>query len=73
MALAQAAVLADCIAAGCANDYERAWRRASRKARVLTWGLLWSRHQTLLASGIVPAAQRLPRLFTSLVNHVGQA
>ena len=73
MALAQAAVLADCIAAGCANDYERAWRWASRKARVLTWGLLWSRHQTLLASGIVPAAQRLPRLFTSLVNHVGQA
>jgi flavin-dependent dehydrogenase len=73
MALAQAAALADCIVAGCANDYERAWRRASRKARVLTLGLLWSRHQRLLAPGIVPAAQRLPRLFTSMVNQVAQA
>ena len=73
VALAQAAALAECVAAGRAGDYERAWRRASRKAWILTSGLLWSRHQALLAPRIVPAAQRLPGLFTSIVNHVAQA
>jgi flavin-dependent dehydrogenase len=73
VALAQAEVLADCVAAGRVGDYERAWRRVSRKSRILTSGLLWSRNQPLLAPRIVPAAQRLPRLFTIIVNHVGQA
>ena len=73
VALAQAAVLAECIASGRAADYERAWRRVSRKSWVLTSGLLWARHQALLAPRIVPAAQRLPGLFTTIVNHVGQA
>ena len=73
MALAQAAVLADCLAAGRAEDYERAWRRVSRKAWMLTSGLIWSRHQTLLAQRIVPAAQRLPHLFTGIVNQVARA
>jgi hypothetical protein len=35
--------------------------------------VLWSRNQPLLAPRIVPAAQWLPRLFTAIVNHVGQA
>jgi len=73
VALAQGAVLADCLARGRAGDYERAWRRVSRTAWLLTSGLLWSRHQAILGPRIVPAAQRLPRLFTSIVNHVGQA
>jgi flavin-dependent dehydrogenase len=73
VALAQAAALADCIAAGRAGDYERAWRRASRKSWLLTSGLLWARHQPLLAQRIVPAAQCLPRLFTGIVNLVGEA
>lgn len=73
MALAQAAALADCLAAGRVSDYERAWRRVSRKAWLLTSGLLWSRHQALLAPRIVPAAQRLPYIFTSIVNQIAQA
>jgi flavin-dependent dehydrogenase len=73
MALAQAAVLADCLAAGRSHDYERAWRRVSRRGWILTSGLLWSRHQPLLAKRLVPAAQRLPSLFTSIVNQVAQA
>ena len=72
-ALAQAAVLADCVAAGRPDAYERAWRRASRRSWMLTAGLLWSRHQPLLGPRIVPAAQRLPRLFTTIVNLVGDA
>jgi flavin-dependent dehydrogenase len=73
LAVAQAAVLAGCVAAGRAGDYERAWRRVSRKAYFLTSGLLWSRHQALLGPRIVPAAQRLPGLFTSIVNQVAHA
>jgi flavin-dependent dehydrogenase len=70
VALAQAAVLAPCLRDGRPGDYERAWRRVSRKSRLLTAGLLWSRHQPLLAGRIAPAAERLPRLFTAIVNQV---
>jgi len=72
-ALAQAAVLADCVAAGRPDAYDRAWRRASRRSWLLTSGLLWARHQPLLAPRIVPAAQHLPRLFAIIVNLVGEA
>jgi flavin-dependent dehydrogenase len=70
VALAQAAVLAPCLRDGRPGDYERAWRRVSRKSRLLTAGLLWSRRQPLLGRRIVPAAERLPRLFTAIVNQV---
>lgn len=72
-ALAQAEVLAACLAAGRPGDYERAWRRVTRRSRTLTGALLWSRHQPLLAPRIVPAAQRLPWLFGAIVNQVGRA
>ena len=72
-ALAQATALAECVAAGRAQEYERAWRRASRRSWLLTSGLLWARHQPLLAPRIVPAAQRLPRVFMRIVNLVGEA
>jgi flavin-dependent dehydrogenase len=72
-ALAQADALATCLAAGRPDDYEAAWRRVTRKSRALTSGLLWARHQPVLASRIVPAAQRLPWLFTAIVNQVGAA
>ena len=70
VALAQAAVLASSLRDGRPGDYERAWRRVSRKSRLLTAGLLWSRHQPVLARRIVPTAQRLPGLFTAIVNQV---
>jgi flavin-dependent dehydrogenase len=70
VALAQAAVLAACLRDGRPTDYEQAWRRVSRKSRLLTAGLLWSRQQAPLGRRIVPAAQRLPRLFTAIVNQV---
>jgi flavin-dependent dehydrogenase len=71
--LAQAEVLARCLAAGHPADYERAWRRVSGPAWRFTAGLLWSRNQPLLGPRIVPAAQRLPWLFSTLVNHAAQA
>jgi flavin-dependent dehydrogenase len=71
--LAQAEVLARCLAAGRPGDYERAWRKVSGPAWRLTAGLLWSRNQPLLASGLVPAAQYAPWLFSTVVNHIAQA
>lgn len=73
VALAQAAVLVECLQSGSAAGYEHAWRQVSRKSRLLTAGLLWSRHRSLLAPHIVPAAEHFPRLFTSIVNHVAAA
>ena len=71
--LAQAEALAGCLAARRAADYERAWRRASGPAWRFTASLLWSRNQPFLGPRIVPAAQRLPWLFTALVNHAAQS
>jgi flavin-dependent dehydrogenase len=71
--LAQAEALAACLAASRPSDYERAWRRASGPAWRLTAGLLWSRNQPLLAPRIVPAAERLPWVFSAIVNHAAQA
>ena len=73
VALAQAAVLAECLASARPDEYERAWRRVSRKPWMLTAGLLWARNQALLAPRIVPAAHRLPRVFTTIVNQVACA
>jgi len=72
-ALAQAEVLAASLAAGRPADYERSWRRVTRKGWTLTSGLLWSRHQRLLGPRIVPAAARLPWLFGTIVNQVAWA
>jgi flavin-dependent dehydrogenase len=71
--LAQAEVLADCLAAGRPGDYERAWRRVCGPAWRFTAGLLWARNQPLLAERIVTAAQHLPWAFTTLVDHVAEA
>lgn len=72
-ALSEATALADCLAAGRAGDYERAWLRVTRTSRALTAGLLWSRNAPAIGPRIVPAARRLPWLFTALVNRVGEA
>jgi flavin-dependent dehydrogenase len=72
-AIAQASVLARCLAADRPGDYERAWRRVTRRGWLLTSGLLWSRHQPMLGPRIVPAATRLPWLFATIVNEVAWA
>jgi flavin-dependent dehydrogenase len=72
-ALAQAEALAQCLAAGRPHDYERAWRRVTRKERLLTSGLLWARRQQLLAPRIVASAAALPGVYTAIVNQVAWA
>ncbi len=75
VALAQARVLADCLAVGRPGDYERAWLRATRSSRWLTEGLLRARLSPLTGRGrvLVPVAQRLPFLFTAAVRRAARA
>ncbi|HEV2634901.1 MAG TPA: NAD(P)/FAD-dependent oxidoreductase [Actinocrinis sp.] len=73
VALAQAAVLIECLRTDRAGDYDHEWRRVSRKSSLLTNGLLRARHTSLVGPLIVPAAARLPRVFTAIVNQVAHA
>ncbi|MFE9450128.1 NAD(P)/FAD-dependent oxidoreductase [Streptomyces sp. NPDC006739] len=68
LALAGAAQLVRCVRDGRPLDYERAWRRASRRHRLLTDALVRARAHPRLAGLIVPAAVRLPSVFAGLVN-----
>ena len=70
--LASAHALIECLRAGRPQDYERQWRRCSRRYRALTGGLLWSRRRPRLAGAIVPAAARWPRLFTAAVDQLAR-
>lgn len=58
-----AAVLADR-----PGDYDRQWRRMSRRYRMLTAGLLNASRYPAVRRGIVPAASALPAAFTGIVN-----
>ncbi|WP_042369388.1 NAD(P)/FAD-dependent oxidoreductase [Streptacidiphilus neutrinimicus] len=68
LALSGAAALVACVHAGRPDAYERAWRRVTRRHRALTQALLWTRQRSALAPFVVPAAARLPFVFTGLVN-----
>lgn len=69
--LAQAQVLAECLAAGSLAGYERAWARSTRDFRVLTAGLLAA--ATSPARGlIVPTAAALPRVFGAVVERLAR-
>ena len=70
LALACAAELVHCVRTDRPQAYEQAWRRVSRRHRLLTGTLLWARHRPRLAPRIVPAAARHPELFTALVNQL---
>ncbi len=70
LSLAAAAELVACLVAGHPERYERAWRRVSRRTRLLTSGLLWARQRPALALAIVPAAERFPRVFAQAVNQL---
>ena len=67
LAFAAARLLVDCVAADRPADYEQQWRRATRRYRFLTAATLHA-STSPLRSLIVPAADRLPRLFTGVVN-----
>ncbi len=70
--LACARELVRCLVDERPEAYERAWRRATRRYRVLTGGLLWAAQQPRVRPAIVPAAERLPAVFTAVVRQLGR-
>ena len=68
--LACARELVGCIAEDRPQDYEQAWRRATRRYRVLTGALLFAAQRPPLRRAVVPAAERLPWLFERIVHQL---
>jgi len=66
--LAQAEALVRCLVANRPDDYERAWWRVTRRTRTLTLLLLAASQRPTLRRGLLPAASRLPFLFTAGVR-----
>ncbi|AUG75106.1 monooxygenase [Kitasatospora sp. MMS16-BH015] len=69
LALSGAAALVEAVRTGRPAGYERAWRRATRRHRLLTAALLGLRGHPFTAPHLVPAAARLPGVFSGIVNH----
>lgn len=66
--LAQAEALVRCLVANRPEDYERAWWRVTRRTRTLTLLLLAASQRPALRRGLLPAASRLPFLFSAGVR-----
>jgi flavin-dependent dehydrogenase len=66
--LATAAAAVQALATGRPQDYEQAWRRATRRYRLLTGTLLRASQMPHVRPHIVPAASRLPRLYGGIVD-----
>ncbi|MFJ2394510.1 NAD(P)/FAD-dependent oxidoreductase [Streptomyces sp. NPDC087843] len=68
LALASAGAAVRCVAAGQPGAYERAWVRLTRRHRLLTGALLAASRRPGTARLIVPAASRMPLLFSAAVH-----
>jgi flavin-dependent dehydrogenase len=68
LALTGAEALVGNLRRGTPGRYETDWNRATRRHRLLTELLLRARQRPALAPLIVPAAERLPRVFAAAVN-----
>jgi flavin-dependent dehydrogenase len=63
-----AELLVNCVAADRPSDYDRQWRRMSRRYRMLTAGILRASARPVARSRIVPAAKHFPAIFAGVVN-----
>lgn len=70
IAFGAAELLVACVAADRPASYDRQWRRMSRRYRALTAAVLHASANPVLRAGVVPAATRLPKIFTELVNQL---
>lgn len=68
IAFSAAELLVDCIVGDRPADYDLRWRRMSRRYRFLTAAVLHASTIPPVRSRIVPAASRLPMVFSQLVN-----
>ncbi|MFE5141352.1 NAD(P)/FAD-dependent oxidoreductase [Streptomyces fagopyri] len=68
LGLATAGAAVRCLAAGRPDAYERAWVRLTRRHRLLTGALLAAGRRPGTARFIVPAASRMPRVFSAAIH-----
>jgi len=71
LAFGAAELLVDCVVRDRPEDYDRQWRRFTRRYRTLTGALVRASARPPLRASIVPAAQALPAVFAGLVNLLG--
>lgn len=62
--------LVRCLVAGRPDDYERAWRRVTRRYRSLTGALLLAGRRAPVRRRLVGAAARHPRIFETAVHQL---
>lgn len=72
IAISSARAAVDCILHDHPEDYERRWRAASRRSRVLTEALLASTRRPVVRRALVPAARRLPFIFSAAVDQLAR-
>src|SRR4029078_5980555 len=72
IAFGGAELLVGCVVAGRPEDYDRQWRRMSRRYRRLTAAVLQASESAPLRSRIVPAAAALPKVFAGIVNQLAE-
>jgi flavin-dependent dehydrogenase len=68
IAFGAAEILVDCVTADRPQDYDRRWRRMSRRYRLLTAAVLHASSTRPLRSRIVPVAAQFPGAFRGVVN-----
>ncbi|MBB3749905.1 flavin-dependent dehydrogenase [Mycolicibacterium sp. BK634] len=68
IAFGGAELLVNCVLADRPGDYDRQWRKMSRRYRLLTAGLLQAVEFAPTRSTIMPAAAAVPSGFTRIVN-----
>ncbi len=68
IAFGAAELAVNSIVTGRVDDYDRRWRRMSRRYRLITAGALRASALPPLRSAIMPAANAFPDVFTGLVN-----
>lgn len=70
LAFGAAEQLVNCVIADRPADYDRQWRRVTRRYRLLTAGLVRAGVIAPVRARIVPAATALPRIFAVAVNQL---
>jgi flavin-dependent dehydrogenase len=70
LAFGAAELLVNCVVAERPSDYDKQWRRLTRRYRLLTAALVGAGAHAGIRSRIVPAATALPRVFAGAVNQL---
>jgi flavin-dependent dehydrogenase len=72
LALHSARALVESVRSGRPESYERAWHTITRRYRLITASLLWTRRHEALRSRLVPVSARAPWLFEAAVDQLAR-